>query len=713
MNLDPQWNGSHIQLPAVSFSPEGQQWRQSLVKDLLLMVRVGLLEFRRAKGLLGDPATSGSNLDNLLRESILALTGEGVIPSWFDSCQRWRRSVATSPANNPLKRLVDIYQLNLPHVFVLGLLGEVESHYRVNLMIAAMQQPAQAARPGVHLLLAMLEQLFPVSEFQSGQPLAAQLLCEHPLVRDQWFLLPGQEPLPLRSLQLNSPVWSVLTRMQTCWPGCESLPAGATHDLPESLRQQIPALAQMLAAPEANGVAGVVVRSLPHRGAVLFAAHIAQALGMQAIAIPWEIWQATPVLRSLCKCAGWLPVITPQLGPGDVMRLPAQALPHPLLVILGSDGALDSEASRSESGFMEINLPLPSCAERKHAWVTHCHGLPQEERESISEHLAGNALLGLGAIARVAKQAAQMARLAGTGINLSLIASARRQLDAEKLRLLAQPVLRDVDEHQLVMPGQVHQALNNLICRAHLRESLWDSLGRTAKITQTTGVRALFVGESGTGKTLAASYIATALGAPLYRVDLAAVMNKYIGESEKNLGQLLDYAAASDVVLLFDEADALFGARSDGQETGDRFANMLTNFLLTRIENHPGVVILTTNSRQRIDNAFSRRIDHVVDFPLPGYAERLALWRNHLGSAFEDMDMCQHLASHADLAGGQVRNAVLSAAVVAAGGEITPLHLITGIDIEYQKLGRSLPTKLQSLSLHLTACKNSLRQDAP
>jgi SpoVK/Ycf46/Vps4 family AAA+-type ATPase len=180
-------------------------------------------------------------------------------------------------------------------------------------------------------------------------------------------------------------------------------------------------------------------------------------------------------------------------------------------------------------------------------------------------------------------------------------------------------------------------------------------------------------------------------------VDLAAVMNKYIGESEKNLAALLDQAAASDVVLLFDEADSLFGRRSEGRETGERYANMLTNFLLTRIENHPGIVILTTNSRERIDNAFTRRLDVIVQFPLPGYEERLRLWQSHLGGRGPGEEVYRHLASYCDLVGGQIRNVVLAAATRADGRAIATADLLQGLQTEYRKLGRSLPPKLAQL----------------
>jgi len=176
-------------------------------------------------------------------------------------------------------------------------------------------------------------------------------------------------------------------------------------------------------------------------------------------------------------------------------------------------------------------------------------------------------------------------------------------------------------------------------------------------------------------------------------------MNKYIGESEKNLGRLLDEAAAADCVLLFDEADSVFGTRTDPRSSGERFANNLTNYLLSRIESHPGIVILTTNHKDRIDPAFNRRLEIIIDFPLPGFNERLALWKSHLGDRSPDDNILRSLASHTDLAGGQIRNAVLTAAAHQAGQTeaISAAVLITAISREYQKLGRSLPAALQNL----------------
>jgi SpoVK/Ycf46/Vps4 family AAA+-type ATPase len=210
-------------------------------------------------------------------------------------------------------------------------------------------------------------------------------------------------------------------------------------------------------------------------------------------------------------------------------------------------------------------------------------------------------------------------------------------------------------------------------------------------------VRALFAGPSGTGKTLAASWLATRLGLPLFRVDLSAISSKYIGETEKNLSQLLTRAEQSEVVLLFDEADSLFAKRTDVHDANDRFANAQTNYLLQRMESYDGITLLTSNSRGRFDAAFARRLDAILEFALPGPEQRRVLWLAHLGD-FHCLTPTQLnlIAATAELSGGQVRNAVLSAAVAARiGGPIGFAHIVTGLASEYRKLGRQLPDELR------------------
>src|SRR5262249_22441190 len=230
------------------------------------------------------------------------------------------------------------------------------------------------------------------------------------------------------------------------------------------------------------------------------------------------------------------------------------------------------------------------------------------------------------------------------------------------------------------------------------REGLVEGLGASAAAKYRQGARALFTGPSGTGKTLACGWLATRLGLPLYRVDLAAVTSKYIGETEKNLAQLLARAEHAEVILLFDEADSMFGKRTDVKESNDRFANAQTNYLLQRIESYDGIVFLTSSSRSRFDSAFFRRLDSIIEFPVPGPAERRALWQSHLGShhALSQRELNQLATAAGDLYGGHIRNAVLTAAVLARAEnrKIGYGDVLQSLADEYRKLGRQVPSDL-------------------
>ncbi len=196
---------------------------------------------------------------------------------------------------------------------------------------------------------------------------------------------------------------------------------------------------------------------------------------------------------------------------------------------------------------------------------------------------------------------------------------------------------------------------------------------------------------------MAASWLATRLGQPLYRVDLAAIASKYIGETEQNLGHLLDVAEAADVILLFDEADSLFANRTEVRDASDRHANAVVNYLLARLEGHAGIVLLTANSRARFDAAFARRLDAVIEIPLPGPEERRSLWRSHLGTShhISSSDL-NRLAAAVDLAGGHIRNVILTAALIARHEQrlIAWDDIFAGLVSEYRKLGRAVPAEL-------------------
>jgi SpoVK/Ycf46/Vps4 family AAA+-type ATPase len=206
----------------------------------------------------------------------------------------------------------------------------------------------------------------------------------------------------------------------------------------------------------------------------------------------------------------------------------------------------------------------------------------------------------------------------------------------------------------------------------------------------------LFSGPSGTGKTMAARLLASALDMDLYRVDLSSVVNKYIGETEKNLNQAFSRAEELDVILLLDEGDALLTSRTSVQTSNDRYANLETNFLLQRIEAFDGILLVTTNAAGRIDSAFQRRMDVVVDFRAPEPNERWLIWQIHLPENHQvDPRWLEEAALRCVLTGGQIRNAVLHASLLALshGGRIGTAHAEEAVRREYRKTGAVCPLR--------------------
>lgn len=573
----------------------------------------------------------------------------------------------------PLGRLLSDLKLQLHEWFALALCGENESSHLLNLALSELQTPG-AMRPGLHLVAVLSQTLF-------GATLTPLDWPNHRLVRGGLLDLIGDGPLPTRSLAIQPALWALLCGDASAWPHTHPLP-GSAAVLPGSVEAQVPTLVELL---RSGAVRTVVLRGARAAG-MAAAARLAQAIGRPALQVDPAVWSSQPALAAACRYAGWLPVLPLDLGPGERHVLPAHPpLSVPMLLVTGRDGAVDGPA------LVDLDLPPLGHDERHRAWR---EALPDDVDGRLGEQCAAQALLDGPTILALAGRLTLDARARGEPAGLSHLRRARAGFGSERLRQLAQPVLREVGPGGLVLPEDLDAQFEALLTRCRQRERLRDGLGHSLD-EASPGVRALFCGESGSGKTLAGSRLATVLGAPLFRVDLSAVMNKYIGESEKNLGRLLDEAAALDVVLLIDEADALFGRRGEGKDTGERYANMLTNFLLTRIEQHPGVVVLTTNSRSRIDTAFTRRFDAILEFPPPGVAERLRLWQSHLGPRAPSAGLCREIASYCTLSGGHIRNAVLHAAALdPAPRPIAAKHLLGALVEEYRKLGRTPPPQI-------------------
>jgi SpoVK/Ycf46/Vps4 family AAA+-type ATPase len=268
--------------------------------------------------------------------------------------------------------------------------------------------------------------------------------------------------------------------------------------------------------------------------------------------------------------------------------------------------------------------------------------------------------------------------------------AAYRRLTDARLQRLARHIVPRAGWDDLVLSPDRKNRLQDFVDRYRMATTVYDEWGLRASPSR--GLVALFSGPSGTGKTLGAEVIAGQLGLDLYRLDLSSVVSKYIGETEKNLDELFDAAGVGNTVLFFDEADSLFGKRTDVGDARDRYANVETSYLLQRLERYDGIVVLATNYEKNIDQAFLRRVHVRVDFPLPSESERRELWtRNLAGGApmSDDIDL-GWLAGRFDLSGAGIRNVVVDAAFLAAaeGAPIGMGHLVRGVARELHKLGR-------------------------
>ncbi|MEV4995700.1 ATP-binding protein [Streptomyces niveus] len=295
-------------------------------------------------------------------------------------------------------------------------------------------------------------------------------------------------------------------------------------------------------------------------------------------------------------------------------------------------------------------------------------------------------------ITGAARGAAQTARLAGGELTPDHVRRGARAQNAAGLDRLARRIEPTVTWRDLVLPPETHTQLRELTARARHRDRVLGEWGMRPGGGRGRGVSALFAGDSGTGKTMSAEVIASDLGLDLYTVDLATVIDKYVGETEKNLERIFTEAAGVNGVLLFDEADAIFGKRSDVKDAHDRYANVESAYLLQRMESFDGLAILSTNLRANLDDAFTRRLDLVIDFPIPDPTQRLLLWERCLGPLLprgEDLDL-PFCAENFELAGGNIRSIAITSAYLAAdtGTPVTMATLIHSIQREYQKLGR-------------------------
>lgn len=339
-----------------------------------------------------------------------------------------------------------------------------------------------------------------------------------------------------------------------------------------------------------------------------------------------------------------------------------------------------------------VGLERPDLAQRRRLWTAalrrHAATLPEAELAAV----VGSYGFAAGPAHELVASALRHADPGAPRLTRAGLAAAVRRRSTRALGALARPLASGRDWDELVLASDRKQLLAGLCRHAQHREQVLESWGFRQGLAGSRGLTALFTGASGTGKTMAAGLIARQLGLEGWQIDLASVVSKYIGETEKQLARLFDEAEAAAALLFFDEADALFGKRTEVRDAHDRYANIETSYLLQRLDHYDGVVVLASNFRKNMDEAFLRRMQFIVDFPVPESRERLAIWNRVLPTTTPrapDLDLGA-LAERFVLPGGNIRNIAVAAAFLAAedGGPLAMRHLVAATRREYQKLGK-------------------------
>jgi len=344
--------------------------------------------------------------------------------------------------------------------------------------------------------------------------------------------------------------------------------------------------------------------------------------------------------------------------------------------------------ARTMGQALSFDVAKPSAREQCQAWQDALAGTPLAEQAArIAPQLASHFDLNLGDIAR------SLARTVGPEpLSLQALWHACRRLTQPQLDQLAQRLEPKATWDDLVLNDEATSLLRQIAAQVRHRFRVYQDWGYADRMTRGLGISALFAGESGTGKTMAAEVIANELDLALYRIDLSAVVSKYIGETEKNLRRLFDAAEQGGAILFFDEADALFGKRSEVKDSHDRYANIEINYLLQRMEAFSGLAILATNMKSALDSAFMRRLRFIVNFPYPGPAERRRMWERALAPAVPHEALDYERLSRLGLSGGNIHSIALNASFMAAarGGTLTQATLMSAVRAEMRKLDKPI-----------------------
>ncbi len=619
---------------------------------------------------------------------------------WRDAICSWEKNITT---HLPLRALRDSAGLDYPSLIILMSIGLSEEDARFGSLFEAVHGLVGQHRPTLGLLNAWWREPANCTSIRATlrqlQDLGLVSVINPDSPRIEW------------ALQIPGLLWDVLRddtpRVQESWlryrPPTQLLPIEALV-IDETIQHACTTLPPLLASGE---VQALTLRGPLHNGRRTILGAIACKLEhglLEVIGLSKNDDERWRLIGPLSTMLHALPAIVLDLAPGETLELPAlHGYKGPLGIILGKQGGVSGPGAERA---LTLTIHMPTIDARRHHWQEALDSrTPSSDLAEISERLR----LTSGNIRRVAHLAQSYVTLAGhTTVTLHAVQQASRSLNQQVLETLATHVKTTGDWSLLAVNAETLRELSHLEQRCRYREHLHKSVGVALSTQLNPGVRALLSGPSGTGKTLAARLLASVLQMDMYKLDLSSVTNKYIGETEKSLNQIFARAEEMDVILLLDEGDALLTQRTSVQSSNDRYANLETNYLLQRLEEFEGVLIVTTNASARIDSAFQRRMDIVVEFRPPEVAERWAIWQLHLPKQHKiEPVLLREVAARCILSGGQIRNAVLHASLLSlnSGGIMTSQHLEEAVQREYRKLGGICPLR----SNHMAALNGSGR----
>ena len=603
-----------------------------------------------------------------------AIAGQGLA-----SAEAWRKAVGDWAAPHPRLPLSRLYEAGCGSLAlnILSTLALAEEEPRLALLFdGGVEGP---------LSLAMLTVLWQDEETPDIGDAVAEL-TELGLVSDT---AAGRRT---SRVNLANGVWDALNGPTRRLPCGEMLPPERLPDPSRFVppRIETPTVAGLADMLRARPRAALRIIGPRHNGRHNLASAVAGALGRPLMVLPAPVLDDPVAWRTLTAIA-WmqeaLVLVRLDVDPGAERSIPSPAVPGtPLLLITGEGGGL--ALADDQAAMATVALPLPDAVARDQLW----RRLAPELDPGTAASLGREFRITSGAIARAARDAGARAFL--TGRDAVLAADVRAVLSEgqdSRLSTVAQRIPAAAAEF-LALDEETAHDFAALALRCRHREAL-----ATPGYSGGVGVRALFVGPSGAGKTLAARRLAADLGKPLFRIDLAATVSKYIGETEKNLERAFAAAEDRDCILLLDEGDALMTRRTDVGNANDRYANLETNFLLQRIEAFEGILLVTSNAGDRIDKAFARRMDVVIHFRAPDEVARYQILERELGAHRASDALVQEVACRCVLSGGQLRNVAQHARLLAIdhGGPVGEPELIAAVRREYRKAGGHCPLKLQ------------------